>query len=501
MNGARPRQGSLESLRLIVRKPKSAAKSAAILTLFVGTTLCSHVPRKESPNRERSAEELSPVQAHQTILRLHEEQRVIPAGPSDYLTLLKQMQPGDTLLLRPGIYGKGNVQEISSLPIVDLNGEPGKPIVISGPEQGALPVFLARASFNTVRIARSSYVTVRNLVLDGQGIDADGVKAEGVSHHITIENLRILNHGADQSTVGISTKAPAWDWVIRRNVILGAGTGIYLGNSDGNAPFIGGIIENNLIVDSVGYDMEIKHQNPRPTLPGLSVTPRATIIRHNVFTKGANSSEGTMARPNVLVGHFPLDGPGAEDTYLVYGNLFYHNPSGEALFQAEGNVALYSNLFVSPGGDGVRIQPHHDLPRRIYIFFNTVVAGEKGIVVRGGSPLYPQAVVGNVVFAVSPLAAPNEWGNITGSFVEERRVLNNPEGALGDLDLFPWPGAAVGKPLDARLFRGFLDWDRDFNGISRNLRFRGAYSGEGKNPGWTPALEIKPITSMSLPQH
>jgi hypothetical protein len=40
---------------------------------------------------------------------------------------------------------------------------------------------------------------------------------------------------------------PTWGRIIRRNVIDGAGTGIYLGNSDGSAPFVAGIIENNLI--------------------------------------------------------------------------------------------------------------------------------------------------------------------------------------------------------------------------------------------------------------
>jgi hypothetical protein len=35
------------------------------------------------------------------------------------------------------------------------------------------------------------------------------------------------------------------------------------------------------------------------------------------------------------------------------------------------------------------------------------------------------------------------------------------------------------------------DWDRDFNGTAYDNVFRGAYSGEGVNPGWTPALSQK----------
>ncbi len=419
------------------------------------------------------------------------EQKVIFANPSNYLARLKRLRPGNTLLLEAGIYDNSN--DVPGLPIFDLNGEPGKPIVITGPETGPFPVFRARPDYNTIRFARSSYVIVSHLELDGRNLDADAVNAQGVSHHITIEHLLIRNHGADQQTVAISTKAPAWEWVIRNNVILGAGTGIYLGNSDGTAPFVGGLIENNLIVDTIGYNLEIKHQKPRPDLPGLPTDPCATIIRHNVFGKEKNSSTDEMARPNVLVGHFPLAGPGAEDVYLVYGNFFYQNPSDEPLFQGEGNIALYNNLFVNRYGDAIRIQPHKAFPRRIHIFYNTVVAQNTGIFVKGGSDSYRQMVIGNVVFASTPIQALDQKDNITGSLQAARRSLTNPDGPLGELDLFPKPEKVTGRPIDTSLFHSFPDWNQDFNGNPRQGHFRGAYAGEGKNPGWLPKLEIKPV--------
>src|SRR5690606_30552814 len=102
----------------------------------------------------------------------------------------------------------------------------------------------------------------------GQGIGGiDAIKAGGAAtnyaHHITIEGCTITNHDGgetNQQIVGISTKIVTWDWVIRKNVIDGAGTGLYLGNSDGTRAFIGGLIEGNLFRKTLGYNAQIKYQ-------------------------------------------------------------------------------------------------------------------------------------------------------------------------------------------------------------------------------------------------
>jgi hypothetical protein len=210
---------------------------------------------------------------------------VIDATPANYRTALGNLGPGDTLRLASGTYTQ-------SLPLQGLNGAAGQPIVIVGPEDRSA-VFQGQSCCNTVQFDDSSYIEVRNLTLDGMHRpEPFGVDSSGPSHHITIENLKVINYDADQSMIGISTKAVAWNWVIRRNTIIGAGTGMYLGNSDGNAAFVAGTIENNLIMDTIGYNIEIKHQNPRPTNVGLPTGNSRTIIRHNVFSKSGNSSGG-----------------------------------------------------------------------------------------------------------------------------------------------------------------------------------------------------------------
>lgn len=416
------------------------------------------------------------------------------ANPDDYLAKLKVLKPGSHLQLGPGEYKEG-------LPIQYLQGTAKAPITISGPDRGPRPVFVARPRHNTVSVVNSCYVALRNLDLDGRNLPVDGLKCEGHAdwaHHIVLDGLRVFGHGNNQQTVGISTKCPAWGWVIRNSVIEGAGTGLYLGNSDGRAPFIEGLIEHNLVVDTRGYNLQIKHQQARPTLPGVPDRPRATIVRHNVFSKARGGSSGEMARPNVLVGHWPLSGPGSNDRYLVYGNFFYQNPD-ESLFQGEGNIALYNNLFVNHSGDAVRIQPHNDTPREISVFYNTVVATGVGIRLarREEDSFYKQFITANAIFSRVPLAGQNNEGNFVGTYEAAGGYLTKPFALPGEMDLAPLPRKAKAASIDAIRLRVYPEWNTDFDGRRETDRF-GAYA-IGKPPHWLPKLERKPRFASSTP--
>lgn len=415
---------------------------------------------------------------------------VIQGNPTNYRELLSKLSAGDTLLLETGIYRNG-------LPIHSLSGNPGHLIVIKGQrENKKISVFLGRSGHNTISIVNSCHIKIENLVINGMGLEVDAIKAENYSkwaHHIVLEDLLILGHDANQQIVGISTKCPAWNWEIRRVIIKNAGTGIYLGNSDGSAPFVNGIIEFNLIINTLGYNLQIKHQIDRPQIPGMPANG-TTIIRHNVFSKGQKGAKGDKARPNVLVGHWPLSGSGANDVYQIYGNFFYENPD-EALFQGEGNIALYNNLFLNNYGAAINIQPHNDVPKMVIIFNNTVVAKDVGIKILGELNNYEQKVAGNVVFALKPIYAANQEDNIQDSYSAASSYLNNPIGILGELDLYPRPERLKTTPVNTSSFEKFIDWDRDFNREMHGAIFRGAYGGEGQNPGWQLQLRIKTLIS------
>ncbi len=366
-------------------------------------------------------------------------------SPDGYREQIQHLQPGDRLLLEPGDYLQG-------LPLHNLSGRIDQPIIVEAANRLAPPRFIARPGVNTVSLINVRYLVLRYLELDGRNVRVDAVKAEGHSgfaDFITLEHLFIHDYAASQQNVGISSKCPALGWVVRKNRIEHVGTGMYFGDSDGSDPFVGGLIEANHVSHTLGYNLQIKHQKTRLS----DIAGRhETMIRYNVFSK-QDTLPGSQARPNVLLGHFPLAGVGSEDRYLIYGNLFLPNPT-EALLQAEGRVALYDNVFINDRGDAIRIQPHNDVPRDTVIFSNTVLASGTGIQVRRGeNTAYRQYVVANVVAASTPLHGGEETHNVTLAYRRELASVPVPDLTARLLALDP-----VAHDLPAGLMREFSSY-------------------------------------------
>jgi hypothetical protein len=419
---------------------------------------------------------------------------LITANSSNYTSYLNTLVAGDTLYLTAGTYS-------NNLTLNNLTGDSLHPIVIMGDSNLYSTIFNAQSCCNTVSITMCSFVIIKNLKLDGLNLFVDAVKAEGTNGnfagHITLEYLYIVNYGADQQNVGISTKCHAWDWIIRKNIIIGAGTGLYLGNSNGDKPFVNGIIENNLVMNTVGYNMEIKHQldTVRDNFAGTNVDGK-TIIRYNVFCKDSGGATGLNARPNVLVGAFPSAGAGSNDYYEIYGNFFYQNPD-EALIQLTGNTALYDNVFVNhydpPGYRAVYITSQNGFqPRSINVFHNTVwVANSSGgIRLYDPNTSYQQYCYANAVFATSPVTNfMNSQDNITDSYSNATNYFLNASTNLNSLDLYPRSGQLTGMQTPDSLFNAFSNYDKDFNGDLYDWTYRGAYSGCCINNGWHLQLD------------
>ncbi|MBK8019476.1 MAG: right-handed parallel beta-helix repeat-containing protein [Betaproteobacteria bacterium] len=393
----------------------------------------------------------------------------VDTGPSEYRSALSRLMAGDTLRLAPGDYMNG-------LPVHGLVGTEGAPIRIEASDASRRPRFIARQGHNTVSIVDSAYVEIRQLDIDGLGLAVDAVKAEGHArwaHHITLQGLRIRGHGADQNTVAVSTKCPAWGWKIQGNEIEGAGTALYLGNSDGSAPFFDGVVENNVVRGSIGYNLQIKHQSSRPDPDGKSAGRRLNVIRFNVFVKGSNSSSGKSARPSVLVGHQPKEGAGSTDVHVVYGNVFLGNPS-ESLFQGEGNIAFYNNILVNVQGSAVAIQPHNRLPLEVEVVGNTIIARDTGVRLLGADTAYRQRVDGNLILARTPVEGIAASGNVRGSLAEANEYLRHVDESLPGLDATPL--ARLVRDSRGLKWRDpvFPDGDLDYSGDPRVRRVAGA---------------------------
>lgn len=418
--------------------------------------------------------------------------RTFEAGPGNYREFVSRLATGDTLRLEPGTYTQG-------LRLHDVAGIDGQPIVIEGPAEGEAAVFAAQQGRNTVSLANVNHLMIRHLTLDGRRQPVDAVKLEGTArygHNVTLEGLTIRGHDAHQQNVGISTKAPAYGWVIRGNRIEGAGTGVYLGDSDGSAPFVGGIIEGNLITDTIGYNLQIKHQTERPEGLGLPDSPQATILRDNVFSKASGGATGDLSRPNVLLGNWPEAGPGAYDRYLVYRNLFHENPT-EALLQATGRLAVYNNALVTTSAEGVamRFVPHTDRVRYLEVFHNTVLAKDVGVAVWQDEPSDRRWVGANLIFAQRPLEGSFEgsW-NVTEGFEAAREWLQAPFAAPGDLDLHPRADAPEWPSIPDGALVPYPDAERDFDGVAREAGVPGAFVGVGETERGPLSLQPPVIT-------
>ncbi len=416
----------------------------------------------------------------------------VPADPSNYFGLIGSLQPGDRLVLAAGTYTQG-------LPITGLNGTDAAWITITGPTSGAPAIFEGNPCCNTVELVNASYIAVEHITVDAKGIDGPfGVSAKNSSsnvvHHIRIEGCRFIGHNASQQMVAISTKTPTYGWIIRGNEIEGAGTGMYLGNSNYAEPFVGGLIEYNLIKNTIGYNMQIKNQNAWISHPALPTSGTArTILRHNVFIKDDTPSPDGV-RPNVFLGGPPPTGPGADTVVEVYGNLFVHN-ANESLMQATGRVSIHDNIFIDASDVAIRLQAHDGFPLLgAKVYDNTFYMAKRAVYL-GAQPTEGDLVTGNLVFADMAFDGPfaGLGTNLVDTAANAGNYVNKPSIVLGDADLYPLAGKVETMPLDPAPFGADNDYACDFNGSSRKtFTHRGAYAGDGTNPGWKLAATRKP---------
>jgi len=142
-------------------------------------------------------------------------------------------------------------------------------------------------------------------------------------------------------------------------------------------------------------------------------------------------------------------------------------------------------------GDAIHIQPHHDVPRRVLVAFNTVLAKGAGISVVRKAGVVPlqESVFDNVVFAGRPILGSDQQHNLIGAYTDATTYLRRPFAAPGALDVYPRrPLTGQGVDTSEEMLP---DWKLDFDARQRVANRIGAYTSLARAPAWQLRLSRK----------
>ena len=271
--------------------------------------------------------------------------------PGDDLRVaLAKLAPGDTLLLREGLY------QIESMRI-DMQGTPQKYIVIAAAPNERPALTATSPRHNLISIRSAAYVIIDGLTIDGTLPNVDAIKFEHghASHDVIIQNCEIKNYQG----VAINSKGEDHHITVRRCHIhhssVGVGEAFYIGKQDGSVTPHHWRIENNLIHDTAGQQgdgIELKYGVHSSVLCDNVIynTQYPAILCYGV--KGDNT---TRARSNVIEGNVVFgvkEGLGVYADAVVRNNIVFDCDFGylsRAHRQAPRNLEVYNNTFYNCG--------------------------------------------------------------------------------------------------------------------------------------------------------
>ncbi|MEN6575233.1 MAG: right-handed parallel beta-helix repeat-containing protein [Phycisphaerales bacterium] len=120
-------------------------------------------------------------------------QEVRVGDSTELRAALQHLTPGTTVLLNPGVYQGG-------LFLANATGTEDAPVVIQGTDRNSLPVFRGGGG-QAFHFADCSHLILRNVRVEGfpgNGINIDdGGSYETPAHHITLEDVTILEIGPE----------------------------------------------------------------------------------------------------------------------------------------------------------------------------------------------------------------------------------------------------------------------------------------------------------------
>lgn len=262
-------------------------------------------------------------------------------GPeADLCGTLRQVEPGDEVVLQPGDYRGGCA--------IRHGGLPHAPVIIRGADPERPPRLTHPGLVNVLEI-RASDVEVRDLAFGPTVADADGVRIFG-GERITVERCRFKQMGG---IAVVANHASVRGLTVRGNVISQSGaTAMYFGCHDGSSCTVTDlVVEANRIRGvtalnpQIGYGIEVKLNSSgliRDNIisetkgPGIMVygsrdLGTVSVVERN-FIRGSRTSSG------ILIGGGPV---------LVRNNISGWNAEGGIGIENYGRRALLRGLAIS----------------------------------------------------------------------------------------------------------------------------------------------------------
>jgi hypothetical protein len=421
------------------------------------------------------------------------------------------LQPGDEVILQPGIYSDPRRINIFA------RGTAEHPITIRAADPNNKPVFQrpfdpTRSRNHVLNLEGSQYLTLDGLEITGgawgirigstlrpanpaffpSGIDDRGPLPPAQAKFITLQNLYVHDTGANAITANMS--GDIYEGIIIRNNELSHtgifGEGLYLGCNNDACQFFDGLIENNYIHDlngpitDQGDGIEIKHGSYNNVVRNNVIhdTRYPGIIAYGTAGNGApNVFEG-----NVIWGSETETMQIAADA-IVRNNILF--PGGGATFRSQnhqgatpGNLTIVNNTIISTNQEAIRVA--NTVTHPIVIANNAIYSRtNRAIRLPSLNRVTLDRNVGSGSVSPSiPTTGFDASGNITTDFVD--LDWNGPS-----RDVYP---AVLSALIDAGN-PTFQPFD-DFNGTLRagNMDV-GAYVFDSDgNPGWTVTSGFKP---------
>ena len=421
---------------------------------------------------------------------------------AELVSMAASLQPGDTLLLAPGVY------DVSSLYLNGLHGNATNWITIRGMGPGR-PVIRGTALQNVINIDGSDYLRLEDLEITHAGgiANIDGIKFNVgySSSHIIIDNCYL--HDLTGNGIGSQSDHVESLCVRYTEIAYVQQNGIYLGYPSPLRTVGNTLIDNCYIhhtsqsssgvPTSTNYGIQIKQGSYGSTIRDCVMhdvggTARAAIaVYYTKLAGGETLDRFNVVRDNVLW-NVRNEGIFAANSAVIQGNVVIDAVTGINVNQYDGNVMdnLYIRNNTTLRCDRGFYMRNFDQARASVELVNNLALTDSSSDWTFRMPVgQGSATVSNNVH-VGPIYIPGVSATGFTAAPSLAATVVDPYGAATAVNLYPKVGSAV---IDAGMTG--VEAAEDFNGLPMNSGSApdvGAYEWGGEsNPGWTIAAGLK----------